>query len=266
MSALEQRSQHLLPAILVISRIGGLALHGPVLSSPAIPMHVKAFLVVSLGLSCYPAIAAGTQFPAEGGLLLAAALIAGELVIGAVIGFLATAPILAMQFGGVFMGAQIGLGFARFYNPAIDDESDAVEQILFFLALAVFISLGGLEAMFGAVLSSFAAIPPGSVFGLIGGGEGAPLAEVALGTLSIALELGLRVSAPLFAIVFIETVAMGFLSRSVPQLNVMSVGFPVRLIIGCLAILGGLASIHEALLSGTDAAITRLFAFGGAHG
>ncbi|MSR40934.1 MAG: type III secretion protein [Phycisphaerales bacterium] len=266
MSSLEQLSQHLLPAILVISRIGGLALHGPVLSSPAIPMQIKAFLVVALGLSCYPAIAAGTTFPPDGGLLLATAFIAGELLIGAVIGFLAAAPILAMQFGGVFMGQQIGLGFARFYNPAIDEESDAVEQILFFLALGVFISIGGLEAMFGAVLGSFATIPPGTAFTLITGTEGTSLAELAIGTLTIALELGLRVSAPLFAIVFLETVAMGFLSRSVPQLNVMTIGFPVRLFIGCTAILGGLASIHEALLSGTDAALARLFAFGGAHG
>ncbi len=266
MGSLEQLSQHLLPAVLVISRIGGLCLHGPVLSSPAIPMQIKAFLVIALGLSCYPAIAAGTTFPPDGGLLLATAFIAGELLMGAVIGFLAGAPIMAMQFGGVFMGQQMGLGFARFYNPAIDEESDAVEQILFFLALAVFISIGGLEAMFGALLSSFATVPPGSVFALLMPGDGGSLPELAIGTLSIALELGLRVSAPLFAIVFLETVAMGFLSRSVPQLNVMSVGFPVRLAIGCLAILGGLVSIHEALLSGSDAALARLFAVGGAHG
>ena len=51
MNAIETLTQHLVPATLVVARVSGLAIHGPVLSSPAIPMRIKALLVAALGLA-----------------------------------------------------------------------------------------------------------------------------------------------------------------------------------------------------------------------
>ena len=265
MSSLDTLSQHLVPATMVVARVGGIAIHGPVLSSPAIPMRIKGLLIGALGLAVYPSIAASATIPSEISLGAALPLVALELGIGAFIGFVASAPILAAQFGGLSMGQQIGLGFARFYNPAIGEESDALEQIMFFLALATFLALGGLESLFSAVGASFESLPAGSVPAmLIGEGGGTPLA-VAVGVLNGAFELGLRVAAPLLAIVCLETVVMGYLSKSVPQLNVMSIGFPVRIIIGLSVIIASLAAIDEVMIDGTTGALEALLVSSGAE-
>ncbi len=257
MNSIDALSQHLVPAALVVARVGGLAFHGPVLSSPSIPVRIKALLVITLGLAIYPTVAATTELTQTQSLLMAVPLLILEVGIGAFIGFCASLPLLAAQFGGMSMGQQIGLGFARFYNPAIGDDSDALEQILFFLALATFLSLGGLESMFSAVAFSFSSLPAGAVPSMLLG-EGANPAAIVTGGITAAFELGLRVAAPLLAIVCLETVVMGYLSKSVPQLNIMSIGFPVRIVIGLFVIVTSLAAIDEALVDGTVGAIEEL--------
>lgn len=267
MNAIESLSQHLVPAAMVVARVAGLAVQGPVLSSPAIPARIKALLVLSLGVAVYPTVAAHAPLASpDASMAMVAPLLLVEFAVGVFIGFLASMPLLAAQFGGMSMGQQIGLGFARFYNPAIGDESDALEQILFFLALATFIALGGIESMFSAVVASFGSLPAGSIPAMLTAASDVSPAAVFTGALGGAFELGLRVAAPLLAIVCLETVVMGYLSKSVPQLNVMSIGFPIRIIVGLGVIVASLAAIDEALVDGTSGAIEELLVATGALG
>ncbi|MFM7051441.1 MAG: flagellar biosynthetic protein FliR [Planctomycetota bacterium] len=265
MNAIESLSLHLVPAALVVARVVGLAIQGPVLSSPAIPMRIKGLLVVAMGLAIYPTVSATGTLPQSASLGMLLPLVVLEIAIGAFIGFMASMPLLAAQFAGLTMGQQIGLGFARFYNPAIGEESDSLEQIMFFLALATFLALGGLESMFSATAASFGSIPAGGVPAMLAGQSGASPLAVFTGAMSAAFELGLRVAAPMLAIVCLESVVMGYLSRSVPQLNVMSIGFPVRIIAGLAVIIASLAAIDEVLVDGTAGALEELLvATGGA--
>ena len=92
---------------------------------------------------------------------------------------------------------------------------------------------------------------------MLGQSTASPLG-IFTGALSAAFELGLRVAMPLLAIVCLETVVMGYLSRSVPQLNIMSIGFPLRIVFGLAVIVASLAAIDEALVDGTVGAIEAL--------
>jgi flagellar biosynthesis protein FliR len=162
---------------------------------------------------------------------------AAEIAIGGVIGFIASMPIFAMRAGGLVMGQQMGLGFARFYNPAAGEESDVLEQIMTFLATVLFLSLGGLDAMFLCVLRSFEHVTAG---GFVAGDGGL---DLVVGVVLAATEFGLRIAMPLLGVVFLETVAMGFVSKTVPQLNVLSLGFPIRILVGLVVIIASLPVI-----------------------
>jgi flagellar biosynthesis protein FliR len=146
-------------------------------------------------------------------------------------------PIFAMRAGGLVMGQQMGLGFARFYNPAAGEESDVLEQIMTFLATVLFLSLGGLDAMFLCVLRSFEHVTAG---GFVAGDGGL---DLVVGVVLAATEFGLRIAMPLLGVVFLETVAMGFVSKTVPQLNVLSLGFPIRILVGLVVIIASLPVI-----------------------
>lgn len=256
-NAVDILSLHIGPALLVVFRLSGLAIFAPVFASPTVPARVKALMVSLVALSTYPALAAGPLAGQTVSLTLGAMgpMIACELLIGAVIGFLALLPMVAMQMGGLIMGQQMGLGFGRIYNPTMDDEADTLEQILFFLGLASFLAVGGHEQMMVAVLRSFEFVRLGGVGEVIAvGGFGLDSAFLRLlaSMLLAATELALRVSAPLLCLFFLETVAMGFLSKSVPALNIMSLGFPLRIMLGLAIIVLGMGAIGEALAAFTE--------------
>lgn len=246
---------HLPPALLVIFRIGGLTIYGPVLGSSVIPVRVKVLLSFILGLAVYPLLSRGAiaGAPPALDLYLLAPMIAMELLIGLAVGYVASLPLVAMQTGGLLMGQQMGLGFARFYNPAIDDEADVIGQVLFYMALASFLVIGGHEYMLLAVLRSFEHVPLG------GFAPDMSLVTLLLGLLLSAFELAIRVALPLLAIVFIESVAMGFIAKTVPQLNILSLGFPLRILAGFAIIATGLAIMHDILLDEFNDTLTQLF-------
>ncbi|MDZ4755852.1 MAG: flagellar biosynthetic protein FliR [Phycisphaerae bacterium] len=245
-------SRHLGPAVLVLARISGLAIFAPVFASAAVPRIVKALLIGMVALAMYPMLAAGALHGAEVPVDLGsiAPLMVCELLIGAVIGFLALMPLVGMQMGGLVMGTQMGLGFARMYNPTLGDEADVLEQIFFFLGLSAFLAVGGHEQMVSAVLRSFHYVQLGGVGTIVsigGWGVDNSFAKLFTGVLLAATELALRVSAPMVSLFFLETVALGFLSKSVPALNLMSLGFPLRIILGLGVIVLGMAGIGEAM-------------------
>lgn len=242
---------HVPVALLVIFRLGGIVVFGPLVSMPAIPARVRVMLAFILGLAAYPVLAAGplrdVAVPLDP--LLLGPLILMEVSLGALVGFLASLPLLAAQMGGLVMGQQMGLGFALFYDPTLDEQTDVLGQILYLLVLAGFIAVGGLEAMYAAVLGSFDHVPLG------GFRADLDLAALLGGLLLSAFEFALRISAPLLALIFLETVAMGFLARTVPQLNILSLGFPVRILAGIFVVGAGLVAIEEVLLEGVDHAM-----------
>jgi flagellar biosynthetic protein FliR len=236
---------HVAPAMLVVFRIGGLMVYGPIFGAPIVPGRVKVLLSVVIGLAIYPVLPVAA-IPAELKLDLwvLAPLVALELLIGLTIGFAANMPLLAVQTGSRVMGQQMGLGFARLYNPAMEADADILGQMLFFMALAGFLLIGGHESMVLAVMNSFHHVPTGafvldeSVIGLL------------LGLLAAAFELALRIAMPLLAVIALESAAMGFLAKTVPQLNILSLGFPLRILVGLTTVAIGLVVIDEVVMEG----------------
>jgi flagellar biosynthesis protein FliR len=253
--------EHIPPALLVVFRIGGLMIFGPVFGSAAIPVRVKVMLAFIAGLAVYPLLSqdvfAGTELKLD--LWMLGPIVALELAVGLVIGFAASLPMVAMQTGGLIMGQQMGLGFAMFYNPAVDDEADIIGQVLFFLALAGFLIIGGHEAMLLAVLHSFEHVPLGGFTAGLG------LVTLLTGLLLAAFELALRVAAPLLALIFLQSLAMGYISKTVPQLNILSLGFPIRILVGFFIVAVGLVIINEVIMEGIDTMLRAIFAWVESH-
>ena len=244
MDAVQIIEENVGPALLVIMRIGGLAIFAPVISSSMVPARVRIFLVFMIGLGAFGMLSANgvtmAAVPMEPLALLPLA--AGEVAVGALIGFMASIPLLAMRTGGLICGQQMGLGFARFYNPAVGEESDVVEQIFYFLGLAGFLMIGGMEATFLSVLYSFEYVHAG----IFATGQG--VVHVLTGMMMSSLDIGLRVALPLLGVIFLETVAMGFVSKTVPQLNILSLGFPLRIMVGIGVLISGIAIMDQVAL------------------
>ncbi len=260
MTQLSDILPHVPVALLVVTRISGLMILGPFFGSSLIPMRVKVSLSLVLGLAVYPVVGVGAggapvaELPLD--LWQLAPVMAMELMIGLVIGYVASLPLVALQVGGLLMGQQMGLGFARSFNPAIDDNADILGQILFFMVLAGFLLIGGHESLLLALLNTFEHIPLPAAASFAPDGE---LLTLLTALLTAAMELALRVAAPLLALIFLQTLAMGFIAKTVPQVNILTLGFPLRIIAGLLIAIVGLVVINDVMMDEIDRMLELLF-------
>ncbi|MCC6681714.1 MAG: flagellar biosynthetic protein FliR [Phycisphaeraceae bacterium] len=233
--------------LLVLFRLTGIFVIAPMLGSETIPRQVKIFLALGLSFCVYPmllspapgsAVSGGTPGTHHAAAHLGAVIeqgvplwpmtgmIAVELLIGFAIGFAASLPIIGLQIGGQMIDQQMGLGFAGIVNPEMDEEAGIVARTLFMLALTIFILMGGHRAMFAALIGSFDKIPLGGFDNFSG------LTVLMVGLLGVVFDMAVRVAAPMLCVMFLVQLALGFIMRTVPQINVLSVGFIVRILLG----------------------------------
>ena len=230
---------HAVPLMLVVLRLSGLFVLSPVLGSRAIPGRFRALLAVALGAAVYAGLPPAAAAPAADVFILLP-LAVSELLIGAAMGFIASIPIASLDMAGYLMGHQMGLGLARVYNPEAGGDADVLGQMLMFIGLAAFIAMGGLEAMYLALVSTFERVPAGT-FAV----DRLPL-EAMVGVLSSGFELAVRVAAPVTCIVLLLLIALGFVMKTMPQVNVMSIGFTIKIMGGIAALTASLAAVHHA--------------------
>ncbi|MEL6795823.1 MAG: flagellar biosynthetic protein FliR [Planctomycetota bacterium] len=229
--------QHGIAVLIVAFRLTGLLIFSPMLAGAAIPRQAKVILVVTLAFAIYPALPTMWQMPMQFSLVTVAQLFVTETLIGAAVGFLASLPILAVQLGGQIMGQQMGLGLAQVFNPELETNTGVIDQLLFYTALAVFISFGGVEITFSALMNTYESVPLGAMTL-----TAIPL-ELMVGTLSAGFELAMRVAAPILGIMIIETVATGVLMKTIPQINIMSVGFSLKTLAGLFGLAAAVTTI-----------------------
>lgn len=217
--------QHAAPFLMVLFRISGLFVFAPMLSSSTIPLQIRLLVAMVMAVAVYPTIPGEQMAPMHLDVLTLGGAVACETLIGAVIGLIASLPMYAVQLGGMVMGQQSGMSLAGVFNPALESEGDAVAQMLTYIAMAVFISLGGLELVFLCVAKTFARVPVGeATLGL------APL-ELFVGLTGSGFELALRVASPVLALLLVETIVSGFLMRTIPQINILTIGFGIKVVL-----------------------------------
>jgi len=239
MLTLEPLLKHVVPFTLVVFRLAGLLVFTPLLANRTLPRQFRVMLAVMFGAAIYPVLPAAQVEPNVDlpGLL---PLILSEALIGVVIGFLAGLPILALDMSGFLMGHQMGMSLARVYNPDVGSDTDVFGQVLMYIGLATFVALGGLEASYLALVSTFHNVPVGS-FAM----DRVPL-DAIVGTITSGVELAVRVAAPVLAIVFLLMIALGFVMKTMPQVNVMTVGFTIKILFGVAMLILSLAAMQRA--------------------
>ncbi len=248
MPALEHILPHLAPFLLVAFRLAGLFIFTPVLANKLLPRQFRALLVVMLAVALYPMLPSGVQIAPELGLAGLAPMVVRELLIGLIIGFIASLPIHALDLAGYLISHQMGLGLARVYNPELEADTDITGQLVMYLGLGAFVAVGGLEVVFLCLAGTFRNVPIGGA-----GVEQVPL-DMIVGLLTSGFELAVRVAAPVLCIIFLLMIAMGFVSKTMPQINIMSVGFTIKILFG----LGMLAASLGAMQHATGDEIQRV--------
>lgn len=242
---------HIPAFLLVLFRITGIFIFAPVLGSSVMPVKARVLLAVTLAFCIYPLT--GLNQPVSLTVTTLPLAVGGELLIGLAIGYGASLPLIGMQMAGLAIAQQLGLGFAQIVNPETNSQTDPLGEMLFLGALVIFLMLNGHHAMLAAIVRSFDNVPLAGYF------PNDHLLIVITGMLGSMFELALRVSGPMLCLIFLESVAMGFIARTVPQLNILSLGFPVRILIGLFVMVLLIGAKFQTIEAALRSSLTGLF-------
>lgn len=230
-----------LPAfLLVVFRIGGLMLTTPLFSAPVIPAQVRVLLAVAIAAAVFPLTSVHITVPVT--LATAVAGLVGELAIGLFIGFAVSLIFLGLQIAAEIISHQSGMILGSVFNPMLDGSESAISQLYYFAALVGFLAVGGHRALMRALLDSFAAVPPLSFTATQG------LTELLLDLLTVSFELAVRVSGPVIIALMVALLSLGLISRTMPQLNILTVGFSLKLVIALLMVALTMMSMEPLLI------------------
>jgi flagellar biosynthetic protein FliR len=214
--------------LLVFVRMGSMLIVTPVLGHRAVPVPHRAGLALLLALILTPLLAPGRSAAGDlPGLVLA---VAGEVLIGLAIGFVAMLLMAAVEGAGELVGTQMGVSLATLFDPTSGAQSSVVARFHHHLALLLLLALNGHHLVIQAVAASFRRVRPG---GLVLGGD-LPVGVVGLG--ATVLRAGLEIAAPMVALLLVVNVGLAFLARVAPQTNVFLLGVPVSLGLGLFAL------------------------------
>ncbi len=161
-------------------------------------------------------------------------IIAAELLIGLVLGMGITVMIGGMQTAGDIISRVGGLTLADVLDPTTSTSVPLFSQFLSLLSAALFVIIGGHRMLMGGLLDTFSTIPPGGCLAtFLGPGGSTPellksLVELFVVLITESFHVGIRAGAPLVAAVLLATLVLGLVSRTLPQLNVMVVGFGIN--------------------------------------
>lgn len=155
--------------------------------------RVQAAFVAALSIAAVPAAAAAAQASASSRPALL--VLAGEAVVGLVLGLASAAVLAAAAWAGSILGSVSGLSWADEFTPDADPSTAGVSRLAWWLGLGGFLAAGGHVQVIAGLIDSVRSLPVGAAFG-DGGRVASGLEQVALTMPTMAMSLALALAVP----------------------------------------------------------------------
>jgi flagellar biosynthetic protein FliR len=212
--------QYLWPMI----RISAFYFAVPIIGARTVPARIRIILALFTTLLVVPLLpnAPVVSFMSLAGILM----ITKEVIIGLALGFMLQIVMQVFVFAGQLIALKLGLGFAAQNDPSSGMSVTVLSQFYLLLSTLLFLAINGHLAVINMIVNSFTAFP-------VSGAGISPddyLLIVHMGSWMFAA--GLLISLPVFTSMMIVNLSFGVMGRSAPQLNIISVGFPITLMFG----------------------------------
>ena len=236
---------------LVLTRVSGVVMTVPVFGTPDVPAQVRALLGVALAVLVMPSqwdVPVGDP----GTILHYLVFVGSELVVGVSLGLGVAILFAGIEVAGQMIAQTSGLAIAEIFDPAQETNVSVFSRLLFLVTLAIFLSIGGHRLVMTGLLDTFQSIPPGSA------AIPRSLVETLVTLVAESFSLGIRAAAPLVVSLLLANLVLGLIGRTLPQLNILVVGFGINslLTLGVLAMaLGSAAWVFQPEIEPAVAAI-----------
>ena len=151
-----------------------------------------------------------------------------EIMSGVILGFIANMIFDFIRMAGGYMDIQIGLSMMNMLDPSSETTSTPFSNLSYFISMVIFFIIDGHHLLIKCLIQSFKVVNIGQNI-------------VFQDTFSVVLDafreyfvIGVKIAIPLVLIIIITDLCMALVSRTVPAINVMILGMPVKMVVGLL--------------------------------
>ena len=247
--------------LLVFFRMTGVSLSAPLFSNRAFPLRLRIWVSFLIAMVCFPLAWRSTDQGTFAGLFRGTPTmifaVGSEILLGWCLGFIASVVVYAAQLAGHIFDQEIGLSLGEVFDPVNEVQGSITTQLLFTVALLVFVLLDGHHLIILALARSFDVVPPGTF--PLAAESGSFLVHDVGGEI---WRVGLRLALPTMAALMLVTVSMAILARVVPEMNIFVLGFALRVGLGLILatlLLPFIVEVFREVIVQTDAYLGTFF-------
>ncbi|MEK6257829.1 MAG: flagellar biosynthetic protein FliR [Planctomycetota bacterium] len=217
---------------LILARVSAFVATIPYLGGRFVPRLVKAG--VALSLTCFWFVESGTtsinvvMAMSQQPWLAFGLAIGREVIVGCALGFIFGLFLVPFQVAGAYISQEMGLTLGSISDPTRPQVTTIMSEVFELFGVLLFFTQNVHHVFLAALHGSFARQP-------IGGRILAVPVASSLSAMAAATEWGLMLAAPVACCLFITSLVIALMARAAPQLNLMSFGFALRILVGLVA-------------------------------
>ena len=210
--------------LLVFLRTLGVLAVAPIFGHRAVISQAKAGFAFALALVLFQAAPVTMVVPTD----LAPYVIAAvkEITMGIMFGFVARLVFVAVQFAGEVIGIDVGFGVVNVIDPLSAEQISIIGTFKNLIAMVTFLMIDGHHVVLQALAESFVMVPLGGIQ------LSEMLANGLINMTANVFVMAVKLAAPVVTALFLTSVSLGVMARTMPQMNVFIVGFPLKIAVG----------------------------------
>lgn len=210
--------------LIVFARLGAVLMVLPVFSDDAVPGRIRLLIALAVSFALFSLV--GPKVPAVGSDIELAMLVVAEMLTGLALGMIVRIMFMATTIAGSIISLQTGLTSAVMPDAALGGQLPVLAKLVSVSAAVVCFSLGIHHLWIKAMLNSYRVFPIGGL------PPAADYAQLAIATISRAMELGISLAAPLIVYGIVFNVALGLAARLAPTIQVFFITQPLNILLG----------------------------------
>lgn len=155
--------------------------------------------------------------------------IVSEIMTGAILGFIVNMLFNLIKMAGGFMDMQLGLSMLNMFDPNTNTQTTLLGTMSYYIAAVLFFTVNGHHMLIKCLAVSF---------NVVGVGQSIVFTDTFYIMLQSFIKLfiiGIRIALPIILIAVITDLTMSLVARTVPTINVMILGMPIRIIVGLIS-------------------------------
>ena len=219
----------------------------------ALAGYMAFFIFGTCDLSYYlPYIAQDGSFSMEYFLILI-----GEVLIGIILGFFITMIFSAFSTAGQFLAFQMGFSAASSYDSLSQVENPLMGQFFNLIAMLVFMQTHWFQKLFlQGLVTSFSSL---NAISIVQSTES--IVKFVISGLSSLFVDALVISLPVMGSLFLISICTGLLTKAAPQMNLLSEGFPIMIMLAFVIIAFILPDMIDFFVRSFEKGFADLFDF-----